>query len=182
METPAVIYSSRYGHTERYARFIAGELGTEPLDARRARAAGLAGRGPLVFGSGLYAGGLGCAKLLNQCARRDPGRPLFLFTVGLADPSDPAIFQGLLQKAFPPEVLSRLRVYHLRGGIDYRRLGPVHRLMMAMLAVSVRRKPPERRDEQDRQLLETYGKRVDFTDLATAGPLIRAVKAACGEE
>ena len=66
----------------------------------------------------------------------------------------------------------RISFFHLRGGIDYKRLSIVHRVMMGMLKLVISRKDPSDLSEDDKGLLATYGKKVDFTDKSTIKPLL----------
>lgn len=58
-----------------------------------------------------------------------------------------------------------------RGGIRYDRLSLRHRVMMGMLRQTLLRRPAASLTEEDRLLLETYGKEVDFTDLSALEPI-----------
>jgi hypothetical protein len=68
-----------------------------------------------------------------------------------------------------------LKVFHLRGGIDYKKLGGIHRGMMAMMKKAVSKKASVNRTGDDEIFLETYGGRVDFTDRSTITPLVEYV-------
>ena len=61
-------------------------------------------------------------------------------------------------------MMEHIHLFHLRGGIDYTRLSLVHKSMMAMLRKMLLKKEKQKLREEDRQLLETYGKCIDFTD------------------
>ena len=47
--------------------------------------------------------------------------------------------------------------------------------MMAMLCRRLKSLPPEKQTDEDRALLETYGKAVDFVDLDTLAPIAAAL-------
>ncbi|WP_418667683.1 flavodoxin domain-containing protein [Allofournierella sp.] len=178
MKNALVVYASRYGHTRRYAQWIAGQLGCPALEARQLRPQQLAACEVLVYGGGLYAGGLNGAKKVLTAPHPLEGKELVVFTCGLADPADEATRQHIraeLTKALP-EALGRAHLFFLRGGMDYSRLGPVHRLMMAMMRRMLLKKPEAERGGQDRGILETYGKTVDFVDMETARPLVELVR------
>ena len=68
--------------------------------------------------------------------------------------------------------MGKIALFHLRGGIDYGKLGFVHRSMMAMLKRSLGSKSEQDLTDEDRQILATYGKIVDFTDRASVRPII----------
>ena len=69
-----------------------------------------------------------------------------------------------------------MKIYHLRGGIDYQNLSLAHRAVMALLYQSLRRIPVEKQTPENRALIETYGKQVDFTDLGALEPIIQEIQ------
>ena len=91
-----------------------------------------------------------------------------------ADPALPENVRNIrasLDRQIPPDVRERTLFYHLRGGIRYDRLSLRHRVMMGMLRQTLLRRPAASLTEEDRLLLETYGKEVDFTDLSALEPI-----------
>ena len=170
-----VVYASKYGATERYARWLGEETGGKVLELREALRADLTGYDTVAVGGGLYAGGFAAADFLKKRAAELKQVRTALFTVGLSDPEDPANVSHIrseLERAFPAGVLSGIRQFHLRGGMDYGKLGPLHRVMMAMFKKMMEKKE---RDEgptaEGRGVLESYGKCVDFTDSSALKPL-----------
>ncbi len=65
-----------------------------------------------------------------------------------------------------------IKFFHFRGGIDYKRLGIIHKSMMAMLKTMVSKKDIDELTNDDKQMLATYGGKVDFTDKNTIKPLL----------
>lgn len=177
----AVVYASKYGFTRQYAAWIAEDLSCDLLDAGGLRPAALEPYDALLFGGGLYAGGVSGISLLTKNFGRLKGKKLALFTCGLADPADPDnvahIRQGL-DKVLTPPMGEAVKIFHLRGGIDYGRLGTVHKAMMAMLRRMLLRKDPAALREEDRELLRTYGKKVDFTDKDSIAPIVEYMRQA----
>lgn len=167
-----VIYASQYGTTERYARWIADALGAPIFEAQSIDPARMMEYDVVIYGGGLYAGGIAGAKLVAK----HPSKALVLFTVGLATPAT-TDYSAILARHFTKAQLAGMQVFHLRGGIDYGGLGPIHRAMMAFMKSRIMKIPPDARTSDDRQLLETYGAKVDFTDQAAINPLVDAVRA-----
>jgi len=164
----AVIYKSKYGTTKRYAEWIAEALDASLFEASNISPSQLTNYETVVYGGGLYAGGIIGVKLVIE----NPCKSLIVFTVGLANP-DTTDYSKILEKNFNPELLSKINVFHLRGGIDYKKLGLAHKGMMALLVkFMVKRIPQEERTSEIQSMLDTYGKKVDFTDKATIKPLI----------
>lgn len=61
-------------------------------------------------------------------------------------------------------------LFFLRGGLDYSRLSPLHRLMMWGLRQAILKKKDL--TEEDRQILNTYGKTLDFYPPGNLAPIL----------
>ena len=168
-----ILYGSQYGSTYRYAQKLSEHTGIPAVSYKDAPA--LSDKKIIVYLGGLYAGGiLGLMKTLRGFSLRD-GQKLLIVTVGLADPNEPENQNNIrasLQRQLPARLLDRAKVFHLRGGIDYQKLSFGHRTMMKLLYQSLRRTPLEKQTAEDRALIETYGKQVDFTDFGVLEPII----------
>ena len=171
-----ILYGSQYGTTRRYAEKLSEQTGIPAASYKDAP--GLSNMKTIVYLGGLYAGGvLGLAKTLRSFSVQD-GQKLLIVTVGLADPNEPENQDNIrasLQRQLPAELLDRAKVYHLRGGIDYPKLSFGHRTMMKLLYQSLRRTPLEKQTAENRALIETYGKQVDFTDFGALKPILREI-------
>lgn len=173
----AVIYHSVYGASRQYAEWLAQELNADLMGEKKAKLSSLSGYDTLLFGGGLYAGKIRGTRLLKKYFEQICGKQLVVFTVGLADPEEKENAQKIradLEKIFSPEQMEKLHVFHLRGAINVEKLGPVHKLMMAMLRKMLLQKP--RLTEQDRQLLASYDSPVSFVRKETIGPVVRCVR------
>ena len=166
-----VLYSSRYGATETYARWLGEELACPVCRLREVGAHTLTQYDQVFYGGGLYASGIAGIRPFLRVAGSLQRQKLAVFTVGLADPlvTD---YSRVLEKNIPAALRGRIAVFHLRGAIEYGALGPVHRAMMAALAASLRRKPAAGLTDDDRMLLATYGGKVDFRDRRSLEPLL----------
>ena len=167
----AVIYKSKYGTTKRYAEWIADALGATLLDAKAVQPGSLADYDTVVYGGWLIAGTISGIKLVTA----NPCKNLVVFSVGLADPAL-MDYSAADQKNIPAELQEKTKVFHLRGGIDYAKLGLLQKGMMSMVKNSAQKKPEAERDPEERAILETYGKQADFTSKEAVEPLIAWVK------
>lgn len=174
-----VVFESKYGSTRRYAQWISQALSCPLIERKEAKIQKLLSYDTIIYGGGLYAGGVSGIKLLTDNYEKLRDKHLILFTCGLADPQDSenvAHIREGLSKALSSEMIEHIQLFHLRGGIDYAKLGFIHKNMMKMLhSVMIKKEPSELREE-DKQMLETYGKTVDFTDQTTIYPLIEYVR------
>ena len=171
-----VIYGTQYGTARQYAEELARRAG---IEARPYDAVGDVNQyDTIAYVGALYAGGVvGMKKTfarLASCA----GKSILIATVGLADPTDAENvenIEGNMRRQLPGEVFEAAHIFHLRGGIDYTKLGFKHRTMMRLLCNKAKNLPEEKKNAEVRTMLETYGKQVSFVDLDTLEPLVAAL-------
>jgi len=172
MGKTAVIYKSKYGHTKQYAEWIAESLEADLFEESEISSSELAGYSTIIFGGGLYASGINGISLITKNFDSIKDKKLIVYTVGLASPVDSSIYKPIIEKNIPKEMRNSIRFFHLRGGIDYSELNIIHKGMMAMLKKMVEKKDEKEKTEEDRQMLETYGRKVDFTDKNSIIPIV----------
>ena len=172
----AVIYKSRYGTTKRYAQWLADALNADIFDAADISTLQLNNYDILIYGGSLYAGSIAGLKSVSKNIGENFNKTLVVFTVGLADPSI-TDYSPILQKAFTSKQLEKTKIFHLRGGINYKKLSFLHKIMMSFKKREAEKLPPDQRTSDDIGVLETYGKEVDFTSKAAIEPLLEFVRA-----
>ena len=172
-----ILYGSRYGSARRYAQELSKQTDIPAVSYQEAPP--LSKLETIVYIGALYAGGvLGLTKTLRRQSFGEHQR-LVIVTVGLADPDIPQNRENIrnsLQKQIPAQLYGRAAVFHLRGAIDYQALSLGHRTMMALLHRSLQKKPAEEWSEEDRALMETYGKQADFVDFVSLRLIINEMQ------
>ena len=172
-----IIYGSRYGSARRYAQELSKQTDIPAVSYQEAPP--LSKLETIVYIGALYAGGvLGLTKTLRRQSFGEHQR-LVIVTVGLADPDilqNRENIRNALQKQIPAQLYGRAAVFHLRGAIDYQALSLGHRTMLALLHRSLQKKPAEEWSEEDKALMETYGKQADFVDFASLRPIINEIQ------
>ena len=106
------------------------------------------------------------------------GKTIVIATVGLADPTDAENVSNIsenMRRQLSAEVFEAAHIFHLRGGIDYSKLGFKHKTMMKLLCNKAKNLPEEEKNAEVRAMLETYGKQVSFVDFCALEPLVAAL-------
>jgi menaquinone-dependent protoporphyrinogen IX oxidase len=171
MSNICVIYKTKYGTTKQYAEWIAEELEAPLFEITNIKPSQLMEYNAVVFGGGLYAGGILGVSFVAQ----NPCKSLVVFTVGLADPNN-TDYKQLINKNFKQELLPQIKFFHLRGGIDYGKINFVDKTLMYMLKKKLSKKDEADLSVEDKGIINTYGKKVDFTNRSTIVPLINYVR------
>lgn len=158
-----VVFGSRYGHAKRYAEEFAKLAGVRAVHCKEAKRI----EESVVYFGAVYAGSI---KGLARAARRTDAAKAEFFAVaavGLTDPADAATQNALRRAALaalPAQLQNKLKMFFLRGGIDYAKLSAPHRLLMKLMYAAEKKTPPEKRSAQAAAIVETYGTRADFYD------------------
>ncbi|MDO5688647.1 MAG: flavodoxin domain-containing protein [Tissierellia bacterium] len=179
MEKILVSYQSKYGTTKRYAEWIAAELGTVARERGSISTTEIADYDVIIHGGGLYAGSVLGIDIFKDHFEESNGKKRILFTCGLGDPEEPnslaRLEEGLVQ-VLGEDILAELKVFHLRGGIDYSKLSFLHKGMMRLLHLFINRKQKGEQGDEDWSMLGSYGQNIDHTDRATIQPLVDYVR------
>ena len=171
--TSVVIYGSQYGTAKQYAEELASRtsIAARPYDS----VGDINHYDTIAYVGALYAGGvLGMKKTFAKLASCE-GKTIAIATVGLADPTDPenvANIEANMKRQLSEEVYEAAQIFHLRGGIDYSKLGFKHKTMMKLLCNKAKNLPEEEKNAEVRAMLETYGKQVNFVDFDTLDPIV----------
>ena len=88
MKKTVVIYESKYGSTRCYAQWIAEELTCSLFERKEFNPQDFTKYDVIIYGGGLYAGGVSGIKLITQNWKLLKNKQVVLFTCGLADPED----------------------------------------------------------------------------------------------
>lgn len=175
MTKVAVIYKSKYGSTEHYARWIAEETGADLYKSSQISPAQMENYDVIVYGGGLYAVNILGISLIKNNFQKIKDKKLVIFSVG-ASPETQKALVSVKDKNFSQEMQAAIHFFHLRGALNYDKMSPKHRFMMHMLKNMIEKKKPEERDEDSKNILETFGKPVDFVNRGTIVPIVNCIK------
>ena len=162
-----VMYFSKYGSTKKYAEWIASELNGDVHNIKNIKQDILGNYDTIILGSGLYAGKIEGINIIINNYETIKDKKLIIFTCGLADYSKTENINNInkrLEKIMPVNIRENIKIYYLRGGMNYKKLNLKHKAMMGFLKKMIQKKGSEKLNEENKEFLETYGKTIDFTN------------------
>jgi len=169
-----VLYYSNTGFTQKYAKWIAEELSVDIVDAKQSHAGMLFDYDTIIYGGGLYASHIGGLQLIIKNLDRLKGKKIIVFTTGASPAKEETTFD-IQNKNFTPQQQQIIRFYYLRGGFDYSKLKPIHKLSMNAMKFIVKNKKEINPEIQ--QFLDAYDNPVDFTDKENIRDLLAYARA-----
>ena len=179
MAKTAVLFKSNYGSTKQYALHIAEALEADLFDMSRVKKFDFDKYDTFIFGGGIYASKVNGIKFVASNSDKLTGKNLVVYTVGLGDPtvaSNAKTIMKSVDKALPKALMGRVHIYSFRGRLDWNKLKFAHGMMMKMLNRMLSKKKEEELTDEDRNILDNYGKAVDLTNMESANSLIEYVK------
>ena len=130
----AIVYCSQTGFTERYARWLAEELGTRAVPFAERTSSSVAIAKTLVFLGWFHAGGLKGARWLREVMDGRRERRYVVVGVGAYPmPSEEwpkSETDAAFEHAFPSDRYPDLARFYCQGGFDFDRLCTLDKLAM----------------------------------------------------
>lgn len=171
-----ILYGSHYGTTKLYAEELSRRTNIEVSSFKTIK--DINQYDTVIYLGGLYAGGvLGMAKTLKNL-NDVSHKKIILVTVGLADPTDEVNKNNIrnnIKRQLKKEVFEKAKIFHLRGGIDYSKLNFGHKTMLRLLYNSIKNLPEEKQTAEDKAMIETYNKKVNFIDFSSLDDIIHEI-------
>ncbi len=171
-----IIYGSQYGTTKAYATKLSEMTGIPCVSYENV--ADINDYEQIIYLGGLYAGGVKGLKNTFSLLKKSNIKTIVV-TVGIADVSNKENTDKIkvsLEKQLGDDIYKNSLIFHLRGGIDYGKLNFMHKIMMKMVYHSLKNKPVESLTKDDKDLMETYNKTVDFVDYASLRQIVKAIQ------
>lgn len=170
-----VIYQSKYGWTERYAEWIAEALQCDLRENKKMTIEDLAPYDTIIYGAGIYAGIVaGTKRLFNKDNKEAlSGKTMVLFSVGINNPADAKNMYNIrtsLGQQITDFILVDMQLFHLRGGIDYKKLSWLDRARLGFV----------QRFFKNYKIFKAgmanHGKPVDMISKAAIEPIVAHIK------
>ena len=139
MKKIAVVYRSKSGFTEKYAKWLNDSIGGDLLKGKETNIEDLLSYDVIIYGGGLYAGGINGLKLIKRNYERLRDKKLIVFGVG-ATPVRPEIYEEVKNRNLTKEQQDRVAFFLLRGGYDNNKLTFVDKILMQCMKIYLKSK------------------------------------------
>jgi menaquinone-dependent protoporphyrinogen IX oxidase len=167
----AVVYQSKTGYTKKVAEWIALALSADLLPLSSISASDLLGYDLLIYGGGLYAGGINGLKCFNAVISGVDGAQIVYFATG-ATPKRENVVPELIQHNFHQDE-GAVPLFYVRGGFNYTALGLMDKVLMIILKLKIKSKKEADRSPDERGMLAAFSRTVDFTNSNDIEPIVK---------
>lgn len=159
-----VIYSSKTGFVRKYAEWIAEELRADLFPADRTHKSIFRSYDTIIYGGGLYAGGINGIGLIKKSLSELEGKKVIVYASG-ASPWSEKVLNEVRDKNFTAEEQKKIKFFYLRGGFDLTKLGFFDKFLMKLLKMKImsKKKKGIPLDGDEVGMLNAMENPVDFT-------------------
>jgi len=171
-----VLYKSKYGSCEKYARWIGEDTGADIFDISSFDMKRLGNYDVVVFGGALYAVGIIGLSVIKRNFDMLRDKKVIVFSVG-ASPAHPEVIEEVKNNNFADEMKEKVEYYHFRGAFDYKRLNLVDRFLMYLLRKKlIRKKRKASLTNDEKGMLASYSTPVNWVNRKSIAPLVESVE------
>ncbi|WP_281550077.1 flavodoxin domain-containing protein [Murimonas intestini] len=134
MKKGIVIYNSKTGFTERYAKWICEELGYQMIPYKERDKADLSQYECVIFGGWAHAGSIKGFKWFKEKLPALEGKRIIVYATGATPPDSPEVEKAIEMnlKDLTGAQRERIRVFYFHGGLSYEKMGTVDRVLMSL--------------------------------------------------
>ncbi len=160
-----IIYGTKYGTSKRYADSLAQKFNLEAFPFKKVKK--INEYDNIIYIGSIYASGvIGMKKTLNKI-KNPKNKNITLITVGVTDPKDTDTKDRMeehIKNQLKKEVFENIKIFGLRGAIDYTKLNFFHKGLLSMLYKKAIAIPESERPSEIRAIIETYDTQSDFVN------------------
>lgn len=142
-----IVYSSKTGFTEKYAKWIAEEIPCTCLPLQEAENLDIKEYDTILFGGGFYAGKINGINWLQKRIPDLTGKKAALFCTGASPEDSPEIPQAIDQN-LSKEQQKIITPFYLQGGINYEKMTWKDKALMAVFRKILKTKKDKTPQEQ----------------------------------
>lgn len=166
MNKVLVIYNSKTGFTERYAKWLAEEIPCDLLPYEKRDTAEPDDYDAVVYGGWAHAGAIVGFKWFKEQLPKLSGKTVAVFSTGATPLDSPEAREAIANKP-----AGDLPYFYLQGGLCYERMGAGDKLLMSLFRKMVKKMKGED-SEMSQMLQHSY----DISSKNHLGPLVQYLK------
>lgn len=165
-----LIYKSKTGFTEKYAKWISEEIECDVVNISNIQNVNFKNYDIVIYGSRIHAGridGLERIKKLNL------GNKLIIFATG-ANPKENNSIQEVWKNNLSEVELKTIKHFYIPAGLNYEKMGFLDKTIMKMASIMLEKKNDK--SEEDIGIQNSIKKSYDISDKSRIKPLIDYIK------
>lgn len=169
-----VVYESKYGASEQYARMLSEELDCPALTVKSLTPKEWSQAKTVVLCGGVYQNKIAGWQYLQKHFAKQPGQQCLLLVAGALPKSQERVEQ--LKQLNLKHCEGDIPVFYVQGKWDESKLHVMDRMMCSMLKKMVDKKPPEEQEPWEQEFSAVFGQKHDWVQKESLLPLLSYLK------
>lgn len=166
-----VVFKSKTGFTEKYARWIADELHCEAVSADKFNALKLAQYDVVIFGGGIHAGRINGIKLIKNNLLLLAGKKVIIFATGATAPI-PEENERFRKDNVPGDM--DIAFFYFQSGMNYAKMNGSDKLLMGVLKAALKVK--KNKSDVEKGAMDAIQNSYDYSSRDQIEPLVNYAK------
>ncbi len=168
-----VVYNSKTGFSEKYGKWIAGELACEAVSYKEMTQQRLKENDVIIYGAGVMAGKISGWEKVKKMPELN-GKKLIVYAVGGAPMAAEEVILTLKDNNLTKEEQKEIPFFYLEGGINFEKMGFFPRFMLKTMYKVMKKK--KEKTQQDIEMISLFEKSSDNSSKENIKPLIACAK------
>ncbi|MEG0614964.1 MAG: flavodoxin domain-containing protein [Oscillospiraceae bacterium] len=160
MSKIAIIYKSKQGHSEQYAKWLKEAVEADLFEVSKVKAENLLAYDLIVLGSGVYLGKIEIAGFIKANFNILKYKKVIIFAVG-AYSIKAENLRSLEEKNFSDDMQKEIKIFQLRAGIDRKKISLNDKFTISCEKKKIEKKTDRTNDEI--MMLGIFDGLTDFT-------------------
>ena len=174
MKAGVILFQSKYGATQKYAKWLAEELEFDCIETKHADVKTVEKYDTIILGGGIYASGIAGLSFLRKNYSAFQGNKVAVFCVG-ASPFEDSAFRQIVDHNFKGAIAG-IPCFYCRGAWDEEKMTFGDRTLCKMLQKAVSKKDPADYEIWEKALMCAVNQKCDWTDKSFLEPIITFAK------
>jgi len=174
MKKTALIYHSKHGSTEKYAKWIAEETGADLFKDGEVKAADLAGYDRIIYGGAIHSGGIMGIEFLKKNRKKFADKEVLAFGVGLMI-DDPDTRQQCLEINFRKK-MAGTPCWFFKGAYDPAVVKGFDAKVMGVVKKMIKSKGEFEVTKNELEILDVLENGADFVDRSQIAEFVEYLK------
>lgn len=177
MKRTLVIYKSKYGATQKYAKMISEALGCDRIMVDQMKLFSLFGEYEnIILCLPIYNGLLAGMTTVKARYYRISEKNITLLMVGLTDLASEGEIDRAVVASLTEGMRHKFRIFYAKGRVSYKSLMPFDKMGWNKWIKYLKTKPKEQLNETEIQMLAHSRDRIDFIDEEAIQSLLESIR------
>lgn len=169
-----VIYKSKTGFTEKYAKKIAKKLNCDAINIKYISKIDISKQDIVIYGSRVHAGMIDGLNKIKKLLKNGTIKNLVIFATGGTPNKAEELIDKLWKNNLNEEELKTIPHFYMQSGICYEKMGVVDRLIMKMAGKMMKKK--ENKDNNEIGFVQAISESYDISSDEYIKPLLAFLK------